>query len=142
MSTQTIKWLIAGALLLHGLGHAGVFVTLILNKAGVQTGPFTAARSWLFPSAPGMAAMVVAEIFWIVAAVGFVAAAMSFWGVLVPGDLWRQMAVPSAIVSGVGIVIFAGNWPAFNMLAAFAMNVAVLVTQLWTHWPPTAMFGK
>jgi hypothetical protein len=22
------------------------------------------------------------------------------------------------------------------------MNIVVLVTQLWLHWPPTSMFGK
>jgi len=30
----------------------------------------------------------------------------------------------------------------FNTLAALAMNIAVLVTQLWAHWPPFAMFGR
>lgn len=34
------------------------------------------------------------------------------------------------------------HWPTFNTLAALAMNTAVLVTQLWLHWPPRTMFGK
>jgi hypothetical protein len=142
MSDQTIKVLIAGALLLHGLGHAGVFGALIANGLGHRTGPFLPARSWLFPSLPAPAARTVAGIFWIPAAIGFVAAAMSFWGLLVPGDVWRQVAVVFAIVSGLGIVLFWGTWPTFNMLAALGMNIAVLVTQLWLHWPPQAMFGK
>jgi hypothetical protein len=56
MSVGTIKLLIAGALLLHGLGHAGVLVAHIVNKMGHNTAPFTAARSWLFPSLPAPAA--------------------------------------------------------------------------------------
>jgi hypothetical protein len=142
MSAGTIKLLIAGALLLHGLGHAGVFVALIVNRLGHNTAPFTAARSWLFPSLPAPAAIAVAGLFYVPATIGFVAAAMSFWGILVPGDLWRQIAVVSAVVSAIGMALFLGNWPTFNTIAALAMNVAVIVTQVWTHWPPQSMFGK
>ncbi len=41
-----------------------------------------------------------------------------------------------------GIALFFGTWPTFNTLAALGMNIAVLVTQLWLHWPPQAMFAK
>ena len=142
MSDQTVKFLIAGVLLLHGLGHAGVVGALIANSRGISTGPFLPARSWLFPSLPAPVARTVASTLWILSAIGFVAAAMSFWGILVPGDIWRQLAVVFAIVSGVGIVLFWGTWPAFNMLAALGVNIAVLITQLWLRWPPQAMFGK
>ncbi len=142
MSDQTIKVLIAGVLLLHGLGHAGVVGAFIANSLGHATGRFLPARSWLFPSLPAPAARTAASAFWVLSAIGFVAAAMSFWGILVPGDMWRQIAVMFAIVSGLGIVLFWGTWPTFNMLAALGVNIAVLVTQLWLHWPPQAMFGK
>lgn len=59
-----------------------------------------------------------------------------------PGDVWRQLATASAIVSTLGIVLFFGTWPTFNTIAALAVNIAVLVTQFWLHWPPQAMFGK
>ena len=142
MSDQTIKVLIAGALLLHGLGHAGVIGALIAHDRGLSTGRFLAARSWLLPSLSAPTARTVAIIFWGLSTIGFVAASMSFWGILVPGDVWRQLAVASSIVSMLGIVLFFGNWPIFNMLAALGLNVAVLVTQLWRHWPPETMFGK
>ena len=142
MSDQVVKILIAGVLLLHGLGHAGVVGALIANSRGISTGPFLPARSWLFPSLPTAAARTLASAFWILAAIGFVAAAMSFWGILVPGDMWRQIAVVFAVVSGLGILLFWGTWPTFNMLAALGVNIAVLITQLWLRWPPQAMFGK
>ena len=142
MSDQTVKVLIAGVLLLHGLGHAGVVGALIANSRGISTGPFRPARSWLFPSLPAPAARTLASAFWILSALGFVAAAMSFWGILVPPDMWRQIAVVFTIVSGLGILLFWGTWPTFNMLAALGVNIAVLVTQLWLHWPPQAMFGN
>ena len=142
MSVQTIKILIAGALLLHGLGHLGAIAALLALRLGRSTGPWRPARSWLLPSLPAPVATTVASTFWVLSAIGFVAASMSFWGILVPGDAWRQLALASSIVSILGIVLFFGIWPIFNTLAALGMNVAVLVTQLWMHWPPPSMFGE
>ena len=142
MSAQTFKLLIAGVLLLHGLGHVGALGALVAQGRVVSTGSWLHARSWLFPSLAVPVATTVASIFWVLSTIGFVAAAMSFWGVLVPGDVWRQLALASSIVSALGIVLFFGTWPTFNTLAALAVNIAVLVTQLWLHWPPQAMFGE
>jgi hypothetical protein len=61
---------------------------------------------------------------------------MAFLGVLVPAAAWEALAVASAIVSIVGIVLFFGTWPVFNMLAALVMNTAVLIALLWARWPP------
>jgi hypothetical protein len=144
MSDQIIKIVIAAVLLLHGLGHGGAIGALIWigRKPGTDTGGWQAARSWLFPSLSAPAATTVASTFWVLSLIGFVAAAMSFWGILAPGEAWRPLAVASAIVSILGIALFLGTWPTFNTLAALGVNVAVLVTQLWLHWPPQAMFGK
>ncbi len=143
MPAETIKILIAGALLLHGLGHTGALGALIwLMTIGDNTGSWLPARSWLFPSLVPPAATTVASIFWVLSTIGFVAAATSFWGILVPGDAWRHLALASSVVSILGITLFLGTWPTFNTIAALAMNIAVLVTQLWLHWPSQAMFGK
>lgn len=142
MSDQTIKLLIAGALLLHGLGHGGALGALLGHSRGMDTGAWLPPRSWLFPSLAAATAARVAVIFWVLSLIGFVAAALSFWGIFVPGEAWKQLAVASAIVSTLGIALFLGTWPPFNTLAALGVNVAVLVTQLWLHWPPETMFGK
>jgi hypothetical protein len=135
MSNQTMRLLIAGALLLHGLGHCGAVGALIYiaKSPGSSAGDWKAARSWLFPSLNPSTALTIAIIFWVLSMLGFVAASMSFWGILVPGELWRQLATVSSVISGLGIVLFLGNWPTFNTIAAQAVNVAVLVTQLFTH---------
>jgi hypothetical protein len=144
MSDQTIKLLIGGVLLLHGLGHIGAFGALIYlaRRPDRPAGDWKPARSWLFPSLAPETARTIASVFWVLSMLGFVAAALSFWGILVPGDLWRQLALVSAVVSGVGILLFLGTWPAFNTIAALAVNAAVLVTQIITRWPPQEMFGK
>jgi hypothetical protein len=146
MSEQVIRLIIAGVLLLHGLGHGivlGAHIWIASGRTGLEWGDWQPLRSWLFPSLAPPAATAVASIFLVVALIGFIAAAMSFWGILVPGDIWRQLAIVSAIVSIIGIVPFLGRWaPTANTLAALGVNIAVLVALLWLNWPPLAMFGK
>jgi hypothetical protein len=74
--------------------------------------------------------------------IGFIAAACSFWGVLVPSEAWRTLAVVSAVVSTLGITLFIGTWPLFNTIAALSVNAAVFVTQLVLGWPACALFGR
>jgi hypothetical protein len=144
MSDQTIKLIAAGVLLLHGLGHGGALGALvwIRLRPGTPTGDWVSARSWLIPSLTAEAATTLAGAFWIVSLIGFVIAAMSFWGVLIPGSVWRPLAVASAFVSIAGITCFLGTWPMFNTLAALAVNLAVLVAVLWLRWSSDAVLGS
>jgi len=138
MSDQMTRLVVAGVLLLHGLGHGGALGALlwIHLRPGTNTGAWTAARSWLLPALSPWIAALVASAFWIVSLVGFVVAAGVFWFDL--GEWWRTVAVGSAIVSTVGIVLFFGTWPMFNTIAALAVNVAVLIAILWLKWAPPA----
>jgi hypothetical protein len=144
MSDQTIKLVAAGVLLLHGLGHGGALGALawIRLRPGTPTGDWLAARSWLVPSLTADTATTLASAVWIASLVGFVIAAMSFGGVVVPGGVWRPLTVASALVSIAGITFFFGTWPMFNTLAALAVNVAVLVAVLWLRWPSVAVLGS
>lgn len=142
MSTQTIKLVIAGLLFLHGIAHLGALAALLVNRAGGNTDGWLPARSWLSPSlAPG-ASTTVASAFWVLSAVRFVAAALFFWGLLVPGELWRQLAVASSVVSAIGIAFFLGTWPVFTTTAALGVNIAVLVALVGLHWPPIELFAR
>lgn len=144
MPDSIVRLVIVGALALHGLGHGGALGALIWIGArpGSDTGGWRAARSWLATGLPASTATTVASTFWIVSLIGFVAAALAFSGIVIPGEAWRPLAVVSALVSMVGIVLFWGTWPLFNTFAALAMNVAVLVALLGLHWPPEALLGK
>ncbi|MBF8262044.1 MAG: hypothetical protein HW376_1573 [candidate division NC10 bacterium] len=144
MSDQVIRLVIAAVLLLHGVAHVGPLATYawIRFRPADNTGGWVAARSWLLPKLPPSTATAVASLFWLLSLIGFVGAGLSFWGILVPGEAWRQLAVASAVVSTLGIAAFFRTWPIFNTLAALGVNVAVLVTQLWLRWPPQTMFGK
>ena len=141
MSIQTIRLIIGGVLFFHGIAHVGPIGAYIWirSRPADPTEGWVAARSWLLPSLAPNTATAVASVFWVLSIIGFVTAALSFWGFLVPGELWRGIAIASALVSTLGIVFFFRTWPMFNTLAALAVNGAVLVTQLWLHWPPQTL---
>ena len=140
MSDQTLRSVLAAVVALHGLGHGGALGALawIAWRPDSNAGTWTAARSWLLPALPRGTATVIASTFWTVALVGFLAAVLSFLGILLPNDAWRPLAIGSAIVSTVGIVLFFGNWPLFNTLAALGVNVAILVALVGKGWVPPA----
>ena len=144
MSAETIRGLVFGVLMIHGLGHGGALGALlwIASRPSDPTGGWQAARSWLLPALPAASAAMVAGTFWVISMLGFVAAALAFWGIVLPGDLWRPLAIASAIVSLAGITLFFGTWPPFNTVAAFAVNVAVLVSLLLLRWPQVADVSK
>ena len=110
-------------------------------RPGTATGAWSAARAWAMPTLTADTAAVIASAFWVVAIVGFVAAALSVWGV-VSADWWRPVGVAAALVSIAGIVVFFGTWPMFNTLAALGVDVAILVVVLWLQWPQQATFGR
>jgi hypothetical protein len=128
MSTNTIRILIAGALLVHGVGHT--------------LGFWMPARSWLMPNAGESLMRILSSVIWGLAAAGFILSLLGFLGVVVPADWWRPLAVIFAFISLVGLGLFWGTWPAFNTIGALGVNLAILATQLWLRWPPLDMFGR
>jgi hypothetical protein len=141
MSEGTLRLLVGGVLLVHGIAHIGAIGALLWISAGHETGPgsWTAARSWLAPGLNADTANQVAIVLYATALVGFVLTALAFWGIVLPVEWWRPIGVVAALVSTAGIVLFFGTWPMFNTLAALAVNVAVLVAVL-TQWPPESAF--
>lgn len=142
MSDQMLRLVIGGVLLVHGLGHGGALGALlwIRFRPGASTGDWAAARTWLMPALPAETATTLASTVWIAALAGFVMAALSFWGLVLPVDVWQPVALASAVISMIGVVLFFGTWPAFNTVAAVAVDVAVLIA-VWLRWPPQSVFG-
>ena len=137
LSTDTIRALIPGVLLIHGLGHGGALGALLWIRfnPGTPTGGWLSARSWILPSLDASTATTIAMTFWTVSLAGFLMAALAFLGLVLPEVAWRPLAVGSAFVSLAGILLFFGTWPVFNTTAALAVNVAVLGALLVARWP-------
>ncbi len=150
LSDETIRVLIAAALLAHGLAHAVALGALVAQSRRIAYPPRVPMRYWLYPSLAPRRTAILALPFWAVATVGFLLAALSFWGTAVAAGAWRTLAVGSAIVSLAAIGLFSGVWPGspnrsrsvFNTLIALTMNVAVLVSLLVLHWPEHSMFDR
>jgi hypothetical protein len=143
MSAETIRILVTAALFLHGVAHGRAFIALLYQLMGSLPASWLPVRSWLFPSTSGKAVAGVASPFWLLSTVGFIAAALSFWGILIPPDVWSQVVGPAAIISTLGIILVSGIWPGapnqklsiLDTIIALILNCAILVTQLWLHWP-------
>jgi hypothetical protein len=144
MPDGLLRLIVGGAIVLHGLGHGGAIGALwwVASRPRTDAGGWQAARSWLFPGLAGPTATALAVGFWFGSEIGFVVAALGFWGIVVPADWWRPAAVGSGIESLVGNGLFVGTWPAFNTVAAVMMNVAVLVAIFWLRWPAEAASAR
>lgn len=150
MSPQTIKTLIAGALLLHGLSHGKAFFALIADASRTGGQAPVPVRSWLLPSLSPRIASIIASPFWLLSTMGFVAASLGLWGTLVPGEAWRPLAVVSSVISSLGIILFSGIWPGapnrrlsnVDTAIALVLNSVILILLLLVEWPPEAMFSN
>lgn len=149
-SIPVLRTVVIVALAAHGAAHAIALAGLLGQASGSVPASQVVVRSWLLPGLGPGAAAAVAIPFWLLATVGFVLAALSFWGILLPTAPWREVAFWSAVISIAGITLVAGTWPASpnemrsmaNTGIALAMNLAVLATLLWLRWAAPAMFGR
>jgi hypothetical protein len=116
MSDEVVRWLIGGARFVHGVGHS--------------LGFWMPSRCWLAPGSNDPLLRRLSNLLWAAAIVGFVAASLSYLGILLPVAWWSTLALVSAAVSLLGLVLFFGNWPVFNTIAALAMDVVVLLASI------------
>jgi len=116
----------------HGIGHLFFLVpTLGLGQWGF------AGRSWLLSgNVPDAVIKIAGGVLWLLALVGFIAAAAGLWSQL---EWWRGLAVVSSVVSLLGLVLFAHASQPF--LSAAVMDIAILVALVLLHWPPVDMVG-
>jgi hypothetical protein len=150
ISDQVIRVLIAGALLLHGIAHAIALAAVVGQTLRGPSASRVPIRSWLMSFLRPKTAAMLALPFWTFSTATFLAASASFWGILLPGLAWRQLALVGSAVSIAGVALFSGVWPgspgarrsALNTAVALAMDLVILGTQLWLRWPPVTMFGK
>jgi len=150
VSPDLIKILITGALLLHGVAHAKAFVELIGDALRPQERKTLPVHSWLMPSLPRKTASLLASPFWLLSALAFLVASLSFWGIAMTGFDWRTLAIAGAIISSLGIALFSGVWPGapsqklstLDTVIALAMNAAIVLLLAGARWPAVEMFGK
>jgi hypothetical protein len=150
VSPDLLRILITAGLLLHGVAHAKAFFALLGDAATSGSRTAVPVRAWIARSLSPRAAALLAAPFWLVSALGFVEASLTFWGILPGGAAWRQTAVVSAVISSAGIVLFSGFWPgapsrklsALDTAIALVVNAAILAVLLGFGGPPESLFGR
>jgi hypothetical protein len=137
---MTLRIIIAAVLFIHGIGHImGVLPALqVGDVAGWNS------RSWLLTPLIGeTASRILSAVLFLMALIGFLASALALMSWLVPHEWWRTLAVVSAVISLVTVVLF---WNAFvalvpNKVGALGVDIAVLVCLLVLNWPSEADIG-
>jgi len=121
MSNSLWLYLVAGFLMVHGIGHIG--------------GPWLFVRSWLSPELTHGAWKWLFAAVWFVAMIGFVGAGI---GVLQHQVWWRTAAVAASAISLLVSALYIQGAP-FNAAAA---DVIILVALLVAHWPSAELVGS
>jgi uncharacterized membrane protein YciS (DUF1049 family) len=134
MSPQTLRILVPVVLIVHGVGHT----MGILPALGLASTKTWHSKSWLLTPVFGdKTARTISVILWLVAALGAIGAGLGAFGWLVTQGAWRTLALVSAIVSLVGLVLFWNAFSAFfNKAGAIGVDVATLAGILLLNWPP------
>ncbi len=115
----------------HGIGH----VLFLVPQLGIADwGQST--RSWLFTG--DTPARLIGSILWIVAIIAFCAAAYGLWS---QQPWWRNIAIIGAVISALGLLIFAASPVTSPAFFAMAFNIAVLAALLVLHWPTVETLG-
>jgi hypothetical protein len=134
MSGSLWRYVIVLIVLVHGIGHV-LFLSPFLGIT--QWGQTT--HSWLLTTAVGPAATrVTGALLWLLVVIGFSAAGIGLVGQFA---WWRSLAVVSAGVSVLSLILFAGGSSAQPILSAAAMDVVILVALLWARWPSADLVG-
>ena len=137
-----MKLILAVFLILHGLVHTILAAAPIPNDPDSNPGAFftAATRSWLLPrlGLNDTAIQSIGIILVVLTTLGFILAGLGILGVPGFSDAWRTVAVLSAIVSLVLLVVFWHPW----LLVGVLIDIGILVLLLWAKWPPVDLIGS
>jgi hypothetical protein len=86
---------------------------------------------------PDAAVKLVGGALWLLVITGFVATGVGVWS---QWEWWRGVAIASAAVSLLGLVLFAQ--PLQPIYSAGLMDIAILVALLLVHWPSAKLVGS
>ncbi len=110
----------------HGIGHILFLMPLVSSTNWGQS-----AQSWLLGE--GGLAKIVGIVIWLVALLGFLAAA---FGIFREAAWWQTAAIVSAVISTVGLVLFWSKPATSPAISALVFNLLILISLFIFHWPP------
>jgi hypothetical protein len=148
MSPRTLRFLLAGILGFHGIGHLmGVTAALRLFKVDASSPQWLKgwnSHSWLLSGLLGdVATRSVCILLFLATFACTIAAALGLAGWGVPHERWRTLALVSAALSFIAVVVF---WRALMLffphkVGALSVDLAVLICLLALNWPSETAIG-
>src|SRR5512134_3490157 len=135
MNADLLKVVIGGVVGAHGIGH----VLGWMPAWGIAKFEGMSSHSWLLTGLVGDGtARLVGGALWFVPMVGFLAATAGFF---LGQGWWRPVAVGSAAVSLVALVLFFDALPVSSRVGCVAVDLAVLYGVLVAGWPSASAVG-
>lgn len=140
-----LRFLIGGLLSVHGLIVAGqAFGSFgngspVANPTWLKWWPTALGQSW-FLAGLGLERTVVAwfaGMLWLSGGVALVAAGLGVFGVLVPREWWRTLAIGGAGMSLLMLLLYFHPM----MIVGTGLSFAILLALLWAHWPAIERMG-
>ena len=136
-----LKTILSIFIIAHGLVHGILAAAPDPADPTAKPGTFFTAveRSWLLPQL-GLNAVTIHRIgivLVVLSTLGFVLAGLGIWGVAGLSSIWRAIAIVSASISLLLLVLFWHSWLPIGVM----IDIATLVALLWAKWPSTDLIG-
>jgi len=126
MSESTIRTIMGLVYVVHGIGH----IMALLPALNISSAKSWHHRSWLLSGILGdTVSRALVILLFGAAMIGFIAAGLGLLGWLVPHSAWQTLALYSAVISLVALVLF---WNAF--VALFPNKIGSIVVNAFTLW--------
>ena len=134
-----LRILIGVLLVLHGLIHGILAVLPNPDAAKPVAATFFSewARPWLQSGFSDRTLQMIAIALAAIAGVGFLTAGLALFGLILPHDWWRALAIASSVVSLVLCVLF---WNVY-LIVGPVVAVGIIVALGFVHWPAEAALG-
>jgi hypothetical protein len=125
MSASTLQTLTGLVLLVHGIGH----VMALLPAFNISSSETWHYRSWLLTRIVGdKVSRFLVIVLYGAAMIGFIAAGLGVFNLIVPHSLWQTLAVYSAVISFAALALFWNAFVAFmpNKFGAIVVDAVIL----------------
>jgi hypothetical protein len=125
----------------HGLVHSILAVAPNPADQDAKPGAFFTVpeRSWLLPQLGLNETAVhwIGIILVVFSSLGFVLTGLGIFGVAGLNAIWREVAMISACMSLLLLILFWHHWLPVGVL----INLGTVIALLWAKWPPIDMIG-
>lgn len=138
MDNKTIKLIAFIVLLVHGVGHfQGVVASF-----GVKINNSGSGVSWLLKGLSDQMNNRIGLVLFLLTGMLGICSALGLKGLLLPYSAWQNLALITAFLSTICLVVFPNNFAMFfNKIGAVIVNLIIFYSILLNNQWPSALFN-